>query len=61
MTSSVFTAVIKIRGVNLFVLVSAFRANAIKPGWRKPLPALVLINGEPADAWHINMMPVSDI
>ena len=60
MRSSVFTAVIKIRGVNPFVLVSALRANAIKPGWRKPLPALVRINGEPADAWHINMMPVGD-
>ena len=60
MRSSVFTAVIKIRGVNPFVLVSALRANAIKPGWRKPLPVLVRINGEPADAWHINMMPVGD-
>ena len=60
MRSSVFTAVIKIRGVNPFVLVSALRANAIKPGWRKPLPALVRINGAPADAWHINMMPVGD-
>jgi hypothetical protein len=60
MGSSVFTAVIKIRGVNPFVLVSALRANAIKPGWRKPLPALVRINGAPADAWHINMMPAGD-
>jgi hypothetical protein len=53
-------AVIKIRGVNPFVLVSASRANAIKPGWRKPLPVLVRINGKPADPWHINMMPVGD-
>jgi hypothetical protein len=60
MASSVFTAVIKIRGVNPFVLVSALRANAINPGWRKPLPALVRINGKPADAWRINMMPVGD-
>jgi hypothetical protein len=44
----------------IFVLVSASRANAIKLGWRKPLPVLVRINGEPAKAWRINMMPVRD-
>jgi hypothetical protein len=60
MTTSSFTAVIKIKGVNPFVLVSAARANTIKPGWRKPLPVLVRINGKPADAWRINMMPVGD-
>ena len=55
-----FTAVIKIRGGNPFILVSASRANAIKPGWRKPLPVLVRINGKPANAWRINMMPVGN-
>src|SRR5216684_8130705 len=55
-----FTAVIKIRGVNPFILVSASRANAIKPGWRKPLPVLVRINGKPEKAWCINMMPVGN-
>src|SRR5258708_17828326 len=55
-----FTAVIKIRGVNPFILVSASRANAIKPGWRKPLPVLVRVNGKPANAWRINMMPVGN-
>src|SRR5260370_25825614 len=55
-----FTAVIKIRGVNPFILVSASRANAVKPGWRKPLPVLVRVNGKPANAWRINMMPVGD-
>jgi hypothetical protein len=55
-----FTAVIKIRGVNPFILVSASRANAIKPGWRKPLPVLVRVNGKPAKSWRINMMPVGD-
>jgi hypothetical protein len=53
-----FTAVIKIRGINPFVLVSASRAKTIKPGWRKPLPVLVRINGKPDRAWRINMMPV---
>ena len=55
-----FTAVIKIRGGNPFILVSASRATAIKPGWRKPLPVLVRVNQKPADAWHINMMPVGN-
>ena len=60
MGASGFTAVIKIRGVNPFILVSTLRANAIKPGWRKPLPVLVRINGKPEKAWRINMMPVGD-
>ena len=55
-----FPAIIKVRGVNPFVLVSARRAEAIKPGWRKPLPVLVRLNGKPAKAWHINMMPVGN-
>src|SRR5882757_8585327 len=60
MTSITFTSVIKIRGVNPFILVSASRANAIKPDWRKPLPVLVRVNGTPAEAWRINMMPAGD-
>jgi hypothetical protein len=60
MTTLGFTAVIKIRGVNPFILVSAARANVIKPGWRKPLPVLMRINGKPAEAWRVNMMPVGD-
>src|ERR1700738_72523 len=60
MKASGFTATLKIRGVNPYILVSASRANALKPGWRKPLPVLVRINGKPADAWRINMMPVGD-
>ena len=55
-----FTAIIKIRGVNPFILVTARRAQAIKPGWRKPLPVLVRLNGKPASAWRINMMPVGN-
>ena len=55
-----FTAVIKIRGVNPYILVSAPRAKAIKPGWRKPLPVLVRINSKLANAWRINMMPVGN-
>jgi hypothetical protein len=55
-----FTAIIKIRGVNPFILITARRAQAIKPGWRKPLPVLVRLNDKPARAWRINMMPVGN-
>jgi hypothetical protein len=55
-----FAGVIKIRGVNPYILVSASRAKAIKPRWRKPLPVLVRVNGKPANAWRINMMPVGN-
>ena len=55
-----FTAFIKLRGINPFVLVNARRANTLKPGWRKPLPVLVRLDGKPATAWRINMMPVGD-
>jgi|SRR5579859_4601896 len=55
-----FTAVIRIRGINPYILVSALRANSIKPGWRKPLPVLVRINGKPEHAWRINMMPAGN-
>ena len=60
MTTSAFTAVIKIRNGNPYIPVNAVRANAIKPGWRRPLPVLVRINGKPAIAWRINMMPVGN-
>jgi hypothetical protein len=60
MTTSGFTAVIKIRDINPFILVSPSRANAVKQGWRKPLPVLLRINGKPENAWRVNMMPVGD-
>jgi hypothetical protein len=60
MATLTFTAAIEIRGINPFILVSAIQANAISPGWRKPLPVLVRINGKPENAWRINMMPVGD-
>jgi hypothetical protein len=60
MTTSTFAAVIKIRGINPFIPVSASRANIIKPGWRKPLPVLVRVNGTPAEGWRTNMMPTGD-
>jgi uncharacterized protein DUF1905/bacteriocin resistance YdeI/OmpD-like protein len=33
--------------------------QGIKPGWRKPLPVLIRINGKPTEQpWRINMMPI---
>jgi hypothetical protein len=55
-----FKSVIKILGINPYVLVSAVRAKQIKAGWKKPLPVLVRINAEPKKPWRINMMPVGN-
>lgn len=55
-----FSATIEIRGINPYVLVSAARAERIKPGWKKPLPVLVQVNGQPDPAWRVNMMPTGD-
>jgi hypothetical protein len=52
-----FSAVMKIFNGNPYVHVSAARADALKPGWRKPLPVLVRINGKPNPPWRINLMP----
>ena len=57
MSTMRFTASIKIHGINPFVLISAARIKSLKPGWKKPLPVLVRINGKPKRAWRINMMP----
>ena len=55
-----FRAVIKIHGVNPYVLVSAERASKLQSNWRKPMPVLVQINGQPEEPWPINMMPIGD-
>ncbi|MGA9719230.1 MAG: YdeI/OmpD-associated family protein [Acidobacteriaceae bacterium] len=60
MSSSVFKAVVEIRGINPFVSVSASRLERLKPGWRKPLPVLVRINDQPKNAWRTNLMPAGD-
>src|SRR6266849_10796355 len=43
-----------------YILVTSSQAKYIKPGWSKPLPVLVRINGKPAVPWRINMMPVGN-
>ncbi|MCA0208192.1 MAG: YdeI/OmpD-associated family protein [Proteobacteria bacterium] len=55
-----FRAKIERRGINPFVMVSAARARRIKPGWKKPLPVLMQVNGQPEPAWRVNMMPAGD-
>lgn len=48
----------KIRDGNPYVDISRARARALKPGWRRPLPVLVRVNGQPVrKPWRINLMP----
>ncbi|SEH63406.1 Bacteriocin-protection, YdeI or OmpD-Associated [Rheinheimera pacifica] len=60
MTGITFNATITIRGINPYVLVSGELAKQLKEQWRKPLPVLVQVNGQPEPPWRINMMPVGD-
>lgn len=55
-----FSGVIQLRGINPYLAISAKRAATLKPGWRKPMPVRVRINGKPTTPWRINMMPAGD-
>ncbi len=55
-----FTGKIQLRGINPYILVSAARASRIKADWKRAMPVLIRINGQPDLAWHINMMPVGN-
>ena len=55
-----FRARMLIRLVNPYVHISRERATALKPGWRKPMPVLVRINGKPRPPWRINLMPMGN-
>jgi hypothetical protein len=55
-----FVSKILIRGINPYLRVSASRASSIKPGWRKPMPIRVCINGRPRTSWRVNMIPTGD-
>lgn len=46
-----FTAVIRLYNGNPYILMSAVRAKSLQPGWRKPMPVAVRINGMPEKAW----------
>ncbi|HSX45530.1 MAG TPA: YdeI/OmpD-associated family protein [Candidatus Saccharimonadia bacterium] len=60
MATLCFKAKMEIIGVNPYVLVSAQQAQELKKDWKKPMPVLVQVNGQPDEPWHINMMPVGD-
>ena len=60
MTELHFNSVINILGVNPYVLVSAEQARLLKPGWKKPLPILLRVNGQPTKPFQTNLMPVGD-
>lgn len=51
------TGPIQIVGVNPYVGVDASTAAALRPLWRKPMPVLVKIDGDPSPPWRTNMMP----
>lgn len=51
---------VRIRGINPYVVVNERESAKLKPGWRKPLPVLMRINGKPSKACSTNMMPVGD-
>jgi hypothetical protein len=55
-----FFSVIKIRGINPYILINAEQAGSLKKGWRKPLPVRVRINRKPDKPWRICMMPAGD-
>jgi hypothetical protein len=55
-----FQATIEIQGINPYVLVTKGRVQQIKADWKRPLPVLVQVNGQPKEPWHINMMPRGD-
>jgi len=55
-----FVSVIEIRDGNPYLAVSKARAASLKPGWRKPMPVLIRIDGKPDEPWRINMMPAGD-
>jgi Domain of unknown function (DUF1905)/Bacteriocin-protection, YdeI or OmpD-Associated len=55
-----FRSIVRLNKINPYVLVDAGRAKRLKPGWKKPMPVLAQVNGEPNPPWRINMMPVGD-
>jgi hypothetical protein len=55
-----FWAIIKIRAINPYLEVPRRKAEALKSGWRKPMPVLVQLNGRPKEPWRINLMPRGD-
>ena len=55
-----FTAQIELRGINPYVMVSEARAQQIRPDWKRPIPVMVQVNGQPEPPARVNMMPTGD-
>jgi hypothetical protein len=55
-----FSATIDIYDGNPYVLVTSDQAEQLQPGWRKPMPVIIQVNGQPNPPWKINMMPIGD-
>jgi Bacteriocin-protection, YdeI or OmpD-Associated/Domain of unknown function (DUF1905) len=55
-----FRAKIEINNINPYVHVDEVRATRLKKGWRKPLPVILRVNGQPDVPWRTNMMPFGD-
>lgn len=60
MASLHFSAVIKIRDGNPYILVDENLATQLRKDWKKPMPVLIQVNGEPQKPWQINMMPTGE-
>lgn len=60
MKTCTFRGLVQIRGVNPYVLVGPELAEALRAGWRRPLPVLVRLNGVPLAGHRTNLMPVGD-
>lgn len=55
-----FRTVIKLSGINPYVIVEAALAERLKKGWRKPMPVIARLDGHPRQGWQINLMPTGD-
>lgn len=52
---------IKIREGNPYVLLTSENVlKLVPPDWKKPIPVIIQVNGQPEEPWHINMMPVGN-
>jgi hypothetical protein len=59
-TALTFSAEVQIVGINPYVLVNDDQVQALRRGWRRPMPVLVKLNGTPDTPWRTNMMPTGD-
>jgi Domain of unknown function (DUF1905)/Bacteriocin-protection, YdeI or OmpD-Associated len=54
----VLEAPIELTGVNPYIRVAADQAALLAPGWRRPLPVVLRLDGAPDRLWRTSMMPV---